>query len=330
MNDIRKSIEYKQWKDKVKDRDGNACRKCRHDDNLHIHHIKPFKKYPDFALVLDNGLTLCGNCHSLLKGKEETKNLRGFLGNGSDIDRQLRAIEGSFFKCLDRKLKSANEIERNGAVSELLSHLKVYPNSLFQALPLLVYVVDSENWLDELYPKREVVKWLKKGSKKKKSTKTSSTTETAERIKDRIHLVCPNRVCQQMLRIPEIANRLRITCPTCKTTFEHKVGQTSVTYATTENLVAIQAVSRYEWRLEQKRIEEERIKREEQLRREAEQRAAREKREQEIISEYGSLEAYELRRKRVASLKGYAYGFLGFVIFFGTVLFLILGLLSSC
>ena len=208
MNDKRKSLEYKEWRNRVKHRDGNACRKCGFEKNLEVHHIKPLKKFPQFALVLDNGLTLCGNCHSLLKGEEETKNLRGFLGNGSEIDRQLRAIEGSFFGYLDRKLKSENEVERNEAVSELLSHLKAYPNSLFQALPLLVYVVDSENWLDELYPKREVVRWLKKGSKKKKTTKTSSTTKTAERIKDRIHLVCPNRVCQQMLRIPEVANKL--------------------------------------------------------------------------------------------------------------------------
>ena len=280
MNDKRKSPDYKQWKDRVKDRDGNACRKCRYDKNLQVHHIKPFKKYPEFALVLDNGITLCGNCHSRLKGKEETKNLRGFLGNGSEINRQLRAIEGSFFKYLDRNLKSENEIERNEVVSGLLSHLDVYPNSLFQVLPLLVYVVDSENWSDELYPKREVVKWLKKGSEKKKSTKTSSATKTEGRIKDRIHVNCPNTACHQMLRIPEIANKLRITCPACKTTFEHKLGQTSEPYVTTENLVAIQAISRYEWRLEQKRNQERQLQQQRIEQREKETREQMRREEQ--------------------------------------------------
>ena len=272
MNDIRKSIEYKQWKDKVKDRDGNACRKCRYDKNLHVHHIKPLKQYPEFALVLDNGLTLCGNCHSLLKGEEETKNLRGFLGNGSEINRQLRAVEGSFFKYLDGNLKSENVIEREEAVSGLLSHLNVYPNSLFQMLPLLVYVVDSENWSDEFYPKPEVVKWLKKGLKKKKSTETSGAKKTEGRIKNKIYVNCPNDACRKILQFPMISNKLRIKCSACKTTFEYKLGQTSVTYVTTENLAAIQAVSRYEWRLEQKRSQERQLQQQRIEQREKEQR----------------------------------------------------------
>ena len=87
MNDKRKSLKYKEWRDRVKNRDENACRKCGFEKNLEVHHIKPLKKYPQFDLVLDNGLTVCGNCHSLLKGKEETENLRVFLRNDPNIDR---------------------------------------------------------------------------------------------------------------------------------------------------------------------------------------------------------------------------------------------------
>ena len=76
-------------KDKVKERDGNCCRRCGFDKNLHVHHIMPRSKYPlleDFSL---NMVTLCGNCHSLLKGKETHTDLRGFLPNDLDIDKQL-------------------------------------------------------------------------------------------------------------------------------------------------------------------------------------------------------------------------------------------------
>ncbi len=41
--------------------------------------VQPFEKYPEFATELDNGLTLCGNCHSLLRGREETTDLLKFI-----------------------------------------------------------------------------------------------------------------------------------------------------------------------------------------------------------------------------------------------------------
>ena len=106
MKDIRNSPEYNQWKNEVKHRDGNACRRCGFENNLHVHHIKPFKKYPEFAIELDNGLTLCGNCHSLLRGKEESTDLQTFLGDDANIGAQLKAIDGGFSNYLQRKLQS--------------------------------------------------------------------------------------------------------------------------------------------------------------------------------------------------------------------------------
>ena len=38
-----------------------------------------FKKYPEFATELDNGITLCGNHHALLQGKEESTNLQTII-----------------------------------------------------------------------------------------------------------------------------------------------------------------------------------------------------------------------------------------------------------
>ena len=42
---------------------GDACRVRGETINLHVHHIKPRSKYPELALELDNGITLCGNHH---------------------------------------------------------------------------------------------------------------------------------------------------------------------------------------------------------------------------------------------------------------------------
>ena len=160
MKDIRNSPEYNQWKNEVKHRDGNACRRCGFKNNLHVHHIKPFKKYPEFAIELDNGLTLCGNCHSLLRGKEESTDLQTFLGDDVNIGEQLKAIDGSFSNYLQRKLRSKTQQTRDSAASALFSHLKVHPNSLDEMLALLIYVVDSENWADESTTKRQAIGWL--------------------------------------------------------------------------------------------------------------------------------------------------------------------------
>lgn len=75
MQDIRKSPEYQTWRREVRQRDENTCRICGVQRNIHIHHVKPLEKYPEFATELDNGITLCGNCHAFLSGKEENTNL---------------------------------------------------------------------------------------------------------------------------------------------------------------------------------------------------------------------------------------------------------------
>lgn len=80
------------WKNEVKERDGYTCRGCGFDKNLHVHHILPKAKHQMLSHRIDNGLTLCGNCHSLLKGKEEKTDLRGFLPDDPKIDKQLKRL----------------------------------------------------------------------------------------------------------------------------------------------------------------------------------------------------------------------------------------------
>jgi 5-methylcytosine-specific restriction endonuclease McrA len=53
---------YRAWALDVKARD-QCCVKCGFRELLEAHHVYPKGKYPELRLVLENGLTLCWNCH---------------------------------------------------------------------------------------------------------------------------------------------------------------------------------------------------------------------------------------------------------------------------
>lgn len=61
--DIRDSLEYKEWHKQVLRRDRFVCQECGSNKRLEVHHIKPLKYYPELAIDLDNGQTLCNKCH---------------------------------------------------------------------------------------------------------------------------------------------------------------------------------------------------------------------------------------------------------------------------
>jgi DNA-directed RNA polymerase subunit RPC12/RpoP len=67
---IRGSSEYKNWRISVFIRDKFTCKECgKTHTYLEAHHIKPFAKYPDLRFDINNGQTLCSNCHNITKIK---------------------------------------------------------------------------------------------------------------------------------------------------------------------------------------------------------------------------------------------------------------------
>lgn len=63
---------YKEWRAAVFLRDNFTCQLCKvRGTYLEAHRIYKFSSYTNVRLLVPNGITLCKNCHSLTKGKEE-------------------------------------------------------------------------------------------------------------------------------------------------------------------------------------------------------------------------------------------------------------------
>jgi ribosomal protein S27AE len=68
---IRCSLEYKLWRKAVFKRDNWTCQDCGEIGGvLNAHHLKRFSKHKELRMSVENGITLCKECHKLRHKKQ--------------------------------------------------------------------------------------------------------------------------------------------------------------------------------------------------------------------------------------------------------------------
>ena len=80
---------YANWRKAIRKRDKRKCQwpGCASRSKLETHHIKKWSQHPALRYSINNGITLCRNCHRKIKGNEE-------------------AFEQFFFKLLEWKARN--------------------------------------------------------------------------------------------------------------------------------------------------------------------------------------------------------------------------------
>lgn len=71
---IKGSPEYRNWRKSVLEHDGYKCQSCGVSKNLHVHHKLSQSMFSHLRFDVDNGITLCSNCHFKLHSLENRVN----------------------------------------------------------------------------------------------------------------------------------------------------------------------------------------------------------------------------------------------------------------
>lgn len=94
---LRHRNEYRSWRTLVYKRDNYICQCCGVvGGRLNAHHIYPFSEHKELRYLVDNGITLCEDCHDSTKDgsfhnlygthNNTPEQLREYILNKSSID----------------------------------------------------------------------------------------------------------------------------------------------------------------------------------------------------------------------------------------------------
>ncbi len=84
-NRARDGKQLKEWKVKVYEKDNYTCQSCGSNKELHAHHIKGYAEFPDLRFDINNGKTLCIDCHGELHGVQFHKNNKICIDCGKKV-----------------------------------------------------------------------------------------------------------------------------------------------------------------------------------------------------------------------------------------------------
>lgn len=84
----KNSHEYKRWRNEVRNRDDWQCQDCGWTgDRIEAHHIESWSEKPEKRFELDNGKSLCIECHYLTHMEKEEWHSAGLVKGRVDMDR---------------------------------------------------------------------------------------------------------------------------------------------------------------------------------------------------------------------------------------------------
>ena len=96
----RTGLKYESWQNAVLRRDHATCQKCgARGVELHAHHIKSWKDFPDLRFDVDNGMTVCAPCHWLIHSARNEKAV-----NSVNTPPATRNAEGNTEPSFGRKI----------------------------------------------------------------------------------------------------------------------------------------------------------------------------------------------------------------------------------
>lgn len=85
---IRNSMEYSQWRSDIFEKDRYVCQKCgAHSNKLRAHHLESFDNNPERRTRIENGVTLCKECH---------QNFHHIFGRGNNTVKQFTDFMKNF------------------------------------------------------------------------------------------------------------------------------------------------------------------------------------------------------------------------------------------
>lgn len=66
MSSSRHCNKHRAWKKDVWERDGYECKFCGSNEMIVAHHIRLWNNFPELRFELNNGITMCNSCHTIL------------------------------------------------------------------------------------------------------------------------------------------------------------------------------------------------------------------------------------------------------------------------
>jgi transposase len=100
----RRSHIARKWRGLVLERDDFNCQVCGSSDKLHVHHILPFKNYPQRRWDLNNGVTLCVLCHEKAHNRQFPDWLTGRVKEPNSKKDIVEVVEQKKFNVVKEEL----------------------------------------------------------------------------------------------------------------------------------------------------------------------------------------------------------------------------------